>query len=185
MKNGYFHPINYLGDRTGSNYKIIKVPACVIKFHTTKLRAHGFSQLPSPAATSGLICTGTFYWSVSAVCGKDLIWWWPNTDQDGLPQRGPKEHAVWELSGDVLIMRAILVVFNYVKSGAGGGRRGAPTAGSLQKGGPSDSRRAGHVTHPAISHVLPSGALCVTDTRMSRGKCHHENILRQELVIQP
>nr|CAI9695957.1 unnamed protein product [Rangifer tarandus platyrhynchus] len=56
------------------------------------------------------------------ICGKDLIWWWPNTDQDGLPQRGPEEHAVWKLSGDVLIMRAILVGFNYVKSGARGRR---------------------------------------------------------------
>ena len=134
MKNGYFHPINYLGDRTGSNYKIIEVPACVIKFHTTKLRAHGFSQLPSPAATSGLICSGTFYWSVSAVCGKDLIWWWPNTDQDGLPQRGPEEHAVWKLSGDVLIMRAILVGFNYVNSGAGGDAVPPQPVGSSKRG---------------------------------------------------
>lgn len=165
MKNGYFHPINYLGDRTGSNYKIIEVPACVIKFHTTKLRAHGFSQLLSPAATSGLICTGTFYWSVSAVCGKDLIWWWPNTDQDGLPQRGPEEHAVWKLSGDVLIMRAILVGFNYVKSGARG-RRGAPTAGRLQqKGGPVTA--TGQDTSPTLP--LATCSLLGPSVSLTRG----------------
>ena len=100
---------------------------------------------------------------------------------DLLPQQGRKEHAVWKLSGDVLIMRVILVGFNYVELG---GEDAVPHSWQVPaKGGPSDSRGAGHVTHAAISHVLPFRGLCVTDTRMSQGKCHHENILHQELVI--
>lgn len=180
MKDGYFHPINYLGDRTGSNYKIIEVPACVIKFHTTKLRAHGFPQLPSPAATSALICS-----DVLSVCfcglrkGPHLVV--AEYRPDLLPQQGPEEHAVWTLPGDVLIMRVTLVGFNYVE--LGGEDAVPPQLAGSSKGGSSDSRGAGHVTHPAISHVLPFWGLCVTDTRMSRGKCHHENILHQELVI--
>ena len=53
---------------------------------------------------------------------------------DLLPQQGRKEHAVWKLSGDVLIMRVSLVGFNYVELGgedavppqlAGSSKRGA------------------------------------------------------------
>lgn len=52
---------------------------------------------------------------------------------DLLPRQGPKEHAVWELSGDVLIMRVILVGFNSVKLG-GGDAVPPQLAGSCKRG---------------------------------------------------
>lgn len=52
-----------------------------------------------------------------AVCGKDLALVVAEYRLDLLPRQGPKEHAVWGVIGDVLIMRVILVGFNSVKLG--------------------------------------------------------------------
>lgn len=126
----------------------------VIRFHTTKLKAPGFSQITFSSLSFWIdLCQGLLFVD-SCRLGK-VPHLFEAKYRTGPPcyNKILGKQAVWKLPGDVGLMKEILVKFNYVKlwhEEAGSTQQAGSSTGAF-----SDSRQAGHVTNHAISHLLP------------------------------